>query len=170
MMYEVQAAICIVCLVLSGYGKGQCAGSDQVSCTCSCPSVTPKVVAFSVMRTTPMGPLNADTIISFDRILSNTGSGFNQQTSKFTAPLSGTYVLSMSVSSTNNGLSWVRMYKNTENLVSVHAYGKPYAMASNQVIVPLMEGDTVWLDLAATSAIFGQGGPRIYNTFSGFKL
>ncbi|XP_013417201.1 caprin-2 [Lingula anatina] len=169
-MYEVQAAICIVCLVLSGYGNGECAASDQISCTCSCPSVTPKVVAFSVMRTTSMGPFNVDTIISFDRILSNTGGGFNQQTSKFTAPQSGTYVLSMSVSSTGSGFSWVRMYKNTENLVSVHAYGGPHDMASNQVIVPLKEGDTVWLDLAATATIYGQGGPRIYNTFSGFKL
>ena len=51
-------------------------------------------VIFSVTRTMTLGPVAEDTTVIFDNITRNTGDGFDPETSRFIAPITGAYFFS----------------------------------------------------------------------------
>ena len=50
-------------------------------------------VAFSVVRSQRLGPVSSNTLVSFDKILTNVGHSFNDMTSHFVSPINATFVV-----------------------------------------------------------------------------
>jgi len=48
-------------------------------------------VAFFVGLTTNIGPISQHADIVFDRVVTNVGNAYDQDTGRFTAPVNGTY-------------------------------------------------------------------------------
>ena len=59
-------------------------------------------VAFSVLRTQRLGPVSQNTIVTFDKIFTNLGEHFDEQTSRFVCKLNGTYVFMAHILSQEN--------------------------------------------------------------------
>ncbi|XP_075942810.1 complement C1q-like protein 3 [Anarhichas minor] len=119
-----------------------------------------------------VGPFNTDTALKYNKVFSNTGNGYNPSTGIFTAHVSGTYFFRFSMfnnlSPTPNSV--VSIMKNNERLVSVWDTSGTDSndMGSNAVVIPLEEGDGVYVQLLATRVIYDDEWK--YNTFTGFLL
>ena len=50
-------------------------------------------MAFSVVRSQKLGPVSANTLVTFDKILTNVGHSFDAVTSHFVSPINATYVI-----------------------------------------------------------------------------
>ncbi|KAI8490042.1 positive regulation of dendritic spine morphogenesis [Branchiostoma belcheri] len=143
------------------------------------PQPTPPThrIAFSVARTTPIGPLPNDTILPFDFMFSNAGGAFDMETGIFTAPVSGTYFFSfrgqkrsaqylMYLGLWRNGEEMAGVYE--DNLDPLNPTPSP-GNASNNLVLHLFERDQVYLMISdnaiAFSTVFGK-----YVGFTGFLL
>ncbi|XP_066299368.1 caprin-2-like isoform X1 [Branchiostoma lanceolatum] len=143
------------------------------------PQPTPPThrVAFSVARTTPIGPLPNDTILPFDFMFSNAGGAFDMETGLFTAPVSGTYFFSFRGQKRSaQYLMYLGLWKNGEEMAGVYEDNldpqnpnPSPGNASNNLILHLFERDQVYLMISdnaiAFSTVFGK-----YVGFSGFLL
>ncbi|XP_035699958.1 caprin-2-like [Branchiostoma floridae] len=134
-------------------------------------------VAFSVARTTPIGPLPNDTILPFDFMFSNAGGAFDMETGIFTAPVSGTYFFSFRGQKRSaQYLMYLGLWKNGEEMAGVYEDNldpqnpsPSPGNASNNLVLHLFERDQVYLMISdnaiAFSTVFGK-----YVGFSGFLL
>uniref|UniRef100_A0A3P8RWG8 C1q domain-containing protein n=1 Tax=Amphiprion percula TaxID=161767 RepID=A0A3P8RWG8_AMPPE len=127
-------------------------------------------VAFTASRTANFAPGNLDQPIVFDQLHSNLGEMYDIHIGRFTCPINGTYVfifhiLKLAV----NVPLYINLMRNEEVMVSAYANdGAPdHETASNHAILPLFQGDQVWLRLHR-GAIYGSTWK--YSTFSGFLL
>ncbi|XP_046873668.1 caprin-2 isoform X1 [Hypomesus transpacificus] len=134
------------------------------------PLPQPLRVAFTSARTVNFAPGTLDQPIAFDLLHSNLGDMFDTQLGRFTCPANGTYVfifhiLKLAV----NVPLYINLMRNEEVMVSAYANdGAPdHETASNHAILPLYQGDQVWLRLHR-GAIYGSSWK--YSTFSGFLL
>ncbi|KAM3858861.1 caprin-2 [Diretmus argenteus] len=130
----------------------------------------PLRVAFTASRTANFAPGNLDQPIVFDQLHSNLGEMYDTHMGRFTCPVNGTYVfifhiLKLAV----NVPLYINLMRNDEVMVSAYANdGAPdHETASNHAILPLYQGDQVWLRLHR-GAIYGSTWK--YSTFSGFLL
>ncbi|XP_056132056.1 caprin-2 isoform X2 [Lampris incognitus] len=127
-------------------------------------------VAFTASRTANFAPGNLDQPIVFDQLHSNLGDMYDTHIGRFTCPANGTYVfifhiLKLAV----NVPLYINLMRNEDVMVSAYANdGAPdHETASNHAILPLYQGDQVWLRLHR-GAIYGSTWK--YSTFSGFLL
>ncbi|XP_077977021.1 uncharacterized protein LOC144432633 [Glandiceps talaboti] len=128
-------------------------------------------VAFSVAKTTTVGPVSSNQAITYDRVHSNIGDAYDKSTGKFTCSVDGVYFFMISAirSSTHN--LYACLIKNTARLICVyarHSTSRAHGSASNSVIVSLQQGDEVWVRLGSGTAVFGDNDG--YNTFTGYIL
>ncbi|XP_055081668.1 caprin-2 [Periophthalmus magnuspinnatus] len=130
----------------------------------------PLRVAFSASRTANFAPGNLDQPIVFDQLHSNHGDVYDPHIGRFTCPAPGTYVFLFHILKLAiNVPLYVNLMRNQEVMVSAYANdGAPdHETASNHAILPLYQGDQVWLRLHR-GAIYGSTWK--YSTFSGFLL
>nr|XP_057924528.1 caprin-2 isoform X2 [Doryrhamphus excisus] len=134
------------------------------------PVSQPLRVAFTASRTANFSPGNLDQPIVFDQLHSNLGEMYDSHIGRFTCPVNGTYmfifhILKLAI----NVPLYINLMCNEEVMVSAYANdGSPdHETASNHAILPLFQGDQVWLRLHR-GAIYGSTWR--YSTFSGFLL
>ncbi|XP_061570605.1 caprin-2 [Cololabis saira] len=134
------------------------------------PLSQPLRVAFTASRTVNFAPGNLDQPIVFDQLHSNLGEMYDTHIGRFTCPVSGTYVFIFHILKLAiNVPLYVNLMRNEDVMVSAYANdGAPdHETASNHAILPLFQGDQVWLRLHR-GAIYGSTWK--YSTFSGFLL
>lgn len=130
----------------------------------------PLRVAFTASRTANFAPGNLDQPIVFDQLHSNLGEMYDAHIGRFTCPVNGTYVFIFHILKLAVNIPlYVNLMCNEEVMVSAYANdGAPdHETASNHAILPLFQGDHVWLRLHR-GAIYGSTWK--YSTFSGFLL
>ncbi|XP_078099187.1 caprin-2 isoform X2 [Sander vitreus] len=134
------------------------------------PLSQPMRVAFNASRTANFAPGNLDQPIVFDQLHSNLGEMYDTHVGRFTCPVNGTYVFIFHILKLAiNVPLYINLMRNEEVMVSAYANdGAPdHETASNHAILPLFQGDQVWLRLHR-GAIYGSTWK--YSTFSGFLL
>ncbi|XP_061618420.1 caprin-2 [Phyllopteryx taeniolatus] len=134
------------------------------------PLSQPLKVAFTASRTVNFAPGNLDQPIVFDQLHSNLGEMFDTHIGRFTCPINGMYVFMFHILKLAiNVPLYINLMCNEEVMVSAYANdGAPdHETASNHAILPLFQGDQVWLRLHR-GAIYGSTWK--YSTFSGFLL
>ncbi|XP_061663571.1 caprin-2 isoform X2 [Syngnathoides biaculeatus] len=134
------------------------------------PLSQPVRVAFTASRTVNFAPGNLDQPIVFDQLHSNLGEMFDTHIGRFTCPVNGMYVFMFHILKLAiNVPLYINLMCNEEVMVSAYANdGAPdHETASNHAILPLFQGDQVWLRLHR-GAIYGSTWK--YSTFSGFLL
>ncbi|XP_057711530.1 caprin-2 isoform X2 [Corythoichthys intestinalis] len=134
------------------------------------PLSQPLRVAFTASRTANFAPANLDQPIIFDQLHSNLGEMFDTHIGRFTCPVNGIYVFMFHILKLAiNVPLYINLMCNEEVMVSAYANdGAPdHETASNHAILPLFQGDQVWLRLHR-GAIYGSTWK--YSTFSGFLL
>uniref|UniRef100_A0A8C3G4K7 C1q domain-containing protein n=1 Tax=Cyclopterus lumpus TaxID=8103 RepID=A0A8C3G4K7_CYCLU len=134
------------------------------------PLSQPLRVAFNASRTANFAPGNLDQPIVFDQLHSNLGEMYDPHIGRFTCPVNGTYVFIFHILKLAiNVPLYINLMRNEEVMVSAYANdGAPdHETASNHAILPLFQGDQVWIRLHR-GAIYGSTWK--YSTFSGFLL
>ncbi|KAK9525376.1 hypothetical protein VZT92_016090 [Zoarces viviparus] len=134
------------------------------------PLSQPLRVAFNASRTANFAPGNLDQPIVFDQLHSNLGEMYDTHIGRFTCPVNGTYVFIFHILKLAiNVPLYINLMRNEEVMVSAYANdGAPdHETASNHAILPLFQGDQVWIRLHR-GAIYGSTWK--YSTFSGFLL
>ncbi|XP_035501997.1 caprin-2 isoform X3 [Scophthalmus maximus] len=134
------------------------------------PLSQPLRVAFTASRTANFVPGNLDQPIVFDQLYSNLGEMYDTHIGRFTCPVNGTYVFLFHILKLAiNVPLYINLMRNEDVMVSAYANdGAPdHETASNHAILPLFQGDQVWLRLHR-GAIYGSTWK--YSTFSGFLL
>ncbi|XP_034529114.1 caprin-2 isoform X2 [Notolabrus celidotus] len=134
------------------------------------PLTQPLRIAFNASRTANFAPGNLDQPIVFDQLHSNLGEMYDTHIGRFTCPVNGTYVFLFHILKLAiNVPLYINLMRNEEVMVSAYANdGAPdHETASNHAILPLFQGDQVWLRLHR-GAIYGSTWK--YSTFSGFML
>merc|ERR1712137_486059 len=136
-------------------------------------------IAFTTRLTpTVLDHVNPGDVITFGDVLTNHGGGLNANSSVFTAPMGGIYILSCSLmdSQARGDGSGVMLHadivKNGNVVLGrmfAHAEGASYRdQGAQTVIVELQKGDRVWIR-NWNSRDLGVGG-ELYSTFSGYLL
>ncbi|XP_040003510.1 caprin-2 isoform X2 [Xiphias gladius] len=134
------------------------------------PLSQPLRVAFTASRTANFAPGNLDQPIVFDQLHSNLGEMYDTHIGRFTCPVNGTYVFIFHILKLAISVPlYINLMRNEDVMVSAYANdGAPdHETASNHAILPLFQGDQVWLRLHR-GAIYGSTWK--YSTFSGFLL
>ncbi|XP_038575339.1 complement C1q-like protein 2, partial [Micropterus salmoides] len=119
-----------------------------------------------------VGPFNAEIILAFKNIYSNTGA-YNPTTGIFTAPVKGFYYFSF----TGHGLSTkqigLQLMKNGKQMVIAfnHAAGNRYETVSNGMTLQLEVGDQVYISLRTNTWTFDNNdSPTTFNGHLLFRL
>ncbi|RUS82326.1 hypothetical protein EGW08_009916 [Elysia chlorotica] len=125
-------------------------------------------LAFFVGLGKSFGPVEKNTDVPFDNIVTNIGDGFNNETGRFTAPVDGTYVFSVTVAAQARRRAAVELSLNGRMVMTVWAESLPFwGTSSGTAILNMRSGDQVWLVLLQRAAfLYGY----MYSTFSGHCL
>lgn len=126
----------------------------------------PPRIAFSVSRTSKMGPVSEDTVITFDNIFLNLGESFDIYTSHFTCKVNGTYLFMAHVlcNPENDAYAWIML--NGKHKIPMHGdHRAGYGAGSNTIILHLFYDDHVWVQLSKNSSLLND-----FSTFSGYLL
>nr|XP_011439318.2 complement C1q-like protein 4 [Crassostrea gigas] len=112
-----------------------------------------------------------DAIFVYDRVVTNEGSAYNQQTGKFTTPATGLYLFAWSALSDPGKTSDVALFVNGKRTGRIAQNniggGGKYITASSTVILTLKNGDIVHLADSGNTPAYLRGE---YSTFSGVRL
>ncbi|XP_069109618.1 cerebellin-1-like isoform X2 [Argopecten irradians] len=126
-------------------------------------------IGFSASLSTSTA-LGDHQIIVFDTVVSNDGNGYDSRHGHFTAPVTGLYAFSVTAmcygSETELHISIV---KDGQKIGVAFANGNHYDNGSKLVVVPLQEGQMVWVEHfgdPSGNKIYG----NTYSTFSGFLI
>ncbi|XP_077861711.1 caprin-2-like, partial [Saccoglossus kowalevskii] len=131
------------------------------------PIQTTSRVAFSVARTSRMGPLSNYQAVTYDKIYTNIGGHYNDSTGVFTCPSNGVYFFTMSaLKQTSDSNLHVCFMRNQIQLTC--AFSRTGA-ATNSIIIELYLGDEIWVRLREDYALYSNEGNR-YATFSGYII
>ena len=137
-------------------------------------------VAFSSYLTSPkprIYHMSNETILRFDGIILNDGDCYNSETGTFTAPVRGTYLLTVNFSS-YPGYGVVNLIINgnikligavAESPGSYLGNADYHMMSQNSAVVRLYEGDAVWIqtDVMTYNTFYSNESCCRYTTFSG---
>ena len=95
------------------------------------------------------------------------GGAYNPSTGKFSAPVDGLYLFSVSYLQRNGYRSYVRLMKDNTVYSDLHANHRNYDQLSKTVLAMLEKGQTFWVRLERNGvyAVYGRGQ---YTTFGGF--
>ncbi|XP_052100783.1 cerebellin-1-like [Mytilus californianus] len=113
--------------------------------------------------------LTSGSVVKFDSILTNIGSGYNANSGVFTAPRKGTYQFAVSFVAGHRDKEWLELTlaKNNNRLVRGHAASDPFTAGSLQAILELEKGDRIAIIQPRPSGhILGEN----YSMFSGHLI
>ena len=123
-------------------------------------------MAFSVARSTRLGPVLQDTTITFDVQYTNVGEGFDVYSSHFVCKHNGTYLFTTHILGQNNKDVYAWIMLNDKHKVPLHGDGRAgYGTGSQTIILQLKVDDHVWIQLSKDSGLLND-----YTTFSGYLL
>jgi hypothetical protein len=130
-------------------------------------AVTPaRHVAFSVARSQKLGPVPADTAVTFDVVNANVGGSFDRRTSQFVCRYNGTYLFTAHVVGQNGRDAVAWLMANDRHRAPLHADGRAgHGSGSQTIVLRLRRFDRVWIQLTKDSALLND-----YTTFSGHLL
>lgn len=123
-------------------------------------------IAFSASRTTKLGRVMQDTIVTFNNVFVNIGESFDTYTSHFVCQVNGTYLFTAHIMGQNkiDAFAWVMV--NNQHQLPLHGDGRAgFGSSSNTIILNLNVEDHVWIQLSKDSALLND-----YSTFSGFLI
>ena len=127
-------------------------------------------IGFTAYATTNREYVRQDTV-RFDRISSNLGNHYNAGTSKFTCPVNGLYVFSVSVLSGNGKNMFAEIMKEERSYAM--AWGDKqdnYESGSVLAVITCSSGENVWIRCNFNGhRMYGESSYG-YSTFSGFLL
>ncbi|XP_070581034.1 complement C1q and tumor necrosis factor-related protein 9-like [Ptychodera flava] len=129
-------------------------------------------MAFSVARTSQLGPVSEHTAVIYDKVYANVGNAYDASIGKFTCSVSGVYFFMFSSlrAITSSNLLMCLM-KNDTQLPCVYLKFSPqriYGSASNSVIIDLQPGDEVWVRLYNGNSLYSNIDDFV--TFTGYLL
>ena len=112
--------------------------------------------------------MSTHSVLTFDHIITNLGSGYSPQTGIFTAPHAGTYCFSVNFMSVNGqGHTYVAIDKHGTLLDYAFANGHDdYDQGSAEVVVHLAKGEQVWARQESGHAV--RGG--LFTVFTGYLV
>lgn len=88
--------------------------------------------------------LTSNSVVKFDAIITNVGSGYDSSSGLFTVPRKGTYLFAVNfVSGVSTHWLELNLLKNNNLIVKSHADATPWSSGSLQVILELEEGDQI---------------------------
>lgn len=119
-------------------------------------------IAFSAVKTAAFATGDSDATVVFNNVYTNDGGGFDEHSSHFVAPVSGTYYLAFAI----RGSPTVVGDLMHNGKLAARIFAKDYNGGANQVIRRLEAGDNVWVRQKAN---YVSSGGR-YATFSGMLL
>ncbi|XP_052711801.1 multimerin-1-like [Crassostrea angulata] len=108
---------------------------------------------------------SSGSVLQFNSVKVNYGSGFNSGNYRFTAPSEGLYVFTWSLGLHSSYYGQTRLVKNGSTYHQVHCQ-KTYQQCGATVTVWLNKGDQVWL-VTASSSVYLYG---TYSSFAGWKI
>jgi hypothetical protein len=115
------------------------------------------------VRTITTTQEGTDYIIG-NNIVTNIGGHFSSSTKRFTAPVAGTYMLSVRVTSESNELHWAVIRKNGSQITDYALHYRQFDTGSVTIVITLAQGDYV----TGTSRY---GGAGIYGAdFCGYLI
>ena len=116
-----------------------------------------------------IGPNYALGAIKFNDVSLNIGGAYNPSTGKFTAPVEGLYLFSVSYLQLNGYQSFVRLMKDNTVYSDLYASHKFHDQLSKTVLATLKKGQTFWARLEGNSVYAIYGRSR-YTTFAGYLI
>ncbi|KAH3777202.1 hypothetical protein DPMN_178640 [Dreissena polymorpha] len=131
-------------------------------------------VAFSAYLSRSIDHIGLGQVIKLDRTVLNDGNAYNIATGIFTVPITGVYLLSMSVDSYAE--THVTLMVNSARVADLISDATPQRhdmeiMSSNTIIIRLYQGQSVWMEVTKGDdpQIIGNENWR-YTTFSGLLM
>nr|CBX41690.1 putative C1q domain containing protein MgC1q41 [Mytilus galloprovincialis] len=131
-------------------------------------------VAFSAGLTRPLNLTHSETV-TFDRIFTNIGSGYDSNSGRFRCPQSGIYVFQFHALSKQDKTVWLQLYHNYHYVVSVYGHtANDYSAGGNSVAIHISKGDEVYVMAVdskngAKTYMYG-ATDEVYCTFSGYLI
>lgn len=130
------------------------------------PAVLPPSIAFSASRSSPLGPVREETIITYDQVFLNLGDSFDIFSSHFVCKVNGTYLFTAHILGTQNNDAYAWIMFNGQPMVPMHGdHRAGYGTGSNTLIYHLVRDDHVWVQLMKNSSLLND-----YSTFSGYLI
>ncbi|KAK3104659.1 hypothetical protein FSP39_007294, partial [Pinctada imbricata] len=122
--------------------------------------------AFTVSTSSALSNYNTKKIV-YDKVITNKGGAYNNNTGIFTCPSPGTYVFTWSTMSKYASEYCIAyIYHNGNQLLASHSYednGGYWEVASNTILLTLTVGDHVWIQTSVGKYCYGYP----YTAFSG---
>ncbi|XP_045174446.2 complement C1q-like protein 4 [Mercenaria mercenaria] len=111
----------------------------------------------------------ANQAIVFDDVITNLGTAYSKYAGDFRAPVSGTYVFSVTLMAYGGHTTHYRIVKNGTGMGNIYLRGQDGAYTSSALttVLELKQGDSVSVqNIDPDEYLFGYA----YNAFSGFLL
>ena len=110
------------------------------------------------------------SVIIYDRVTTNKGSGYNTADGVFTAPLPGTYLFIWNSVTVNGNLCYLTLFKNGAR-VDLSAYSDARSFStvdsgSMSVVLEMTTSDRVWVQNTSCGYLYGSQ----FISFSGCKI
>nr|AZS54114.1 sialic acid binding lectin 8 [Ruditapes philippinarum] len=131
-------------------------------------------VAFSAGLTHNVNISHAENVV-YDKVFTNIGGGYDNNTGIFNVPTSGIYVFQFHTLSRQDKSSWLELYHNAYYIASIYGHTvNDFASGGNSVVLKLTKGDQVYVKAVDKSYgvdtnIYGRQN-EIYSTFSGYMI
>ncbi|KAI4871916.1 hypothetical protein NFI96_032278, partial [Prochilodus magdalenae] len=125
-------------------------------------------VAFSAGLGHPGGPLNSETPLVYQNVLTNVGSAYDPSTGIFTAPLRGVYYVRFTAGIYGNTVNklGLNLYKNGQRLMYLYENG-PDGIAkhvSSGVTLELEAGDQVYTQLPTNHVVWDDASDSLQDS------
>ena len=102
-------------------------------------------VGFYARLEKPIPHLGDGQPIKFDKVITNIGQAYDSHNGRFTVPVSGMYLLSVSVMSTDTNTIDCKIIKNGNILAYVYGGSTDYQTDTQTIVVDLQAGDIIWV-------------------------
>ncbi|KAH9498150.1 Complement C1q-like protein 2 [Bulinus truncatus] len=125
--------------------------------------------AFSAGLTTSVN-VSDHANVTYDRVWTNVGNGYDPNTGVFTVPVDGTYTFLYHALAEYDGFLWLDFYQNSKYISSAYAHvDSQYGATSNSVTLDAKKGDQMYITGHGSSILYGLS-KDVYATFSGYML
>ncbi|KAH3845270.1 collagen alpha-1(X) chain-like [Dreissena polymorpha] len=126
-------------------------------------------VAFTAVRANTLSHIGLNQVIPFETVIYNRGRAYDNYHGLFIAPRAGIYLFSVTILHMPHGQSMhAGIMLSGRTIAKVHATGGVWDEGSQTVIVPVREGEKVWVQNQdyTNQHVYGD----LYSSFSGVLL
>ncbi|XP_062587135.1 uncharacterized protein LOC134248757 [Saccostrea cucullata] len=128
-------------------------------------------VGFSAVLTMNV-TLSGGSVLNYNKVITNIGSGYNSNTGTFTSPIEGTYLFHFHALSYESSEFWLELFHDSHYILGSYGYtGGYYADAGNTAVLHLRKGETVKIKArpGRDARLYGDDD-EYYTTFCGALL